>query len=68
MMTVVGELVGAAEIGRMFGVGPQRVQQLTARDDFPEPVGDLIMGRVWREADVRAWAAAKGRTIAEDEV
>jgi predicted DNA-binding transcriptional regulator AlpA len=54
-------LVGAAEIAAMLGVSRQRVQQLIARPDFPEPVVVLAMGKVWETKDVRAWAKARGR-------
>lgn len=63
MMTDVDHLVGAAEIGRMLGVSRQRVTQLTAREDFPEPEVVLAMGKVWRTEDVRRWAEAQGRQI-----
>jgi Prophage CP4-57 regulatory protein (AlpA). len=66
MMTAVDELVGAAEIGRMFGVGRARVYQLTSRADFPAPAHEFAMGKVWRTAEVRAWAEARGRTVLDD--
>jgi hypothetical protein len=57
-------LVGSAEIGVMFGVGRQRVQQLISRDDFPEPEVSLAMGKVWDRRKVEAWARDHGRTLA----
>lgn len=54
-------LVGTYEIAALLGVSRQRVQQLAAGRDFPRPVAVLHMGKVWREADVRAWAEARGR-------
>jgi predicted DNA-binding transcriptional regulator AlpA len=54
-------LVGAAEIAAMLGVSRQRVQQLISRPDFPAPAVTLAMGKVWRTADVQAWAKASGR-------
>ncbi|RSM66641.1 DNA-binding protein [Amycolatopsis sp. WAC 01376] len=62
----IGELVGGAEIGRLFGVGRQRVYQLTSRDDFPEPVERLAMGNVWRTDDVRKWARDHDRVMPGD--
>jgi hypothetical protein len=56
-------LVGAAEIGDMFGVSRQRVTQLTARADFPPPVQELRMGKVWDFDAVAAWAKRTGRTV-----
>lgn len=67
MVFDVGELAGAAEIRRMFGgVSRQRVQQIVNRKDFPEPFDVLDMGKVWRRADVEAWAQGHGRAIHED--
>lgn len=45
----------------MLGVSRQRVQQLISRPDFPEPDAVLAMGKVWKRADVLAWAKAHGR-------
>lgn len=51
----------------MLGVGRQRVQQLISRDDFPEPEVTLAMGKVWKRADIEAWARDHGRALADDE-
>jgi prophage regulatory protein len=56
-------LVGAQEIGRMLGVNRQRVSQLAAADDFPEPLAVLAMGKVWAADDVEKWARNRGRTL-----
>lgn len=66
MVFAVHHLVGSAEIGRMLGVSRQRVQQLISRDDFPKPEVVLDMGKVWKRADVEAWAKAHGRTVEDD--
>jgi prophage regulatory protein len=47
--------MGAREIEVRLGVSRQRVQQLTARADFPAPYDELAMGKVWRIEDVEAW-------------
>jgi predicted DNA-binding transcriptional regulator AlpA len=39
----------------MLGVSRQRVQQLAARSDFPQPVAELAQGKVWVLADIEAW-------------
>jgi predicted DNA-binding transcriptional regulator AlpA len=57
--------VGAQEIGRMLGVNRQRVNQLAALPDFPEPVQVLAMGKVWAAPDVERWAKRRGRVIHE---
>jgi predicted DNA-binding transcriptional regulator AlpA len=56
-----GDLVGVTEIGDLFGVSRQRADQLTRTERFPEPVAVLSAGRIWRRADVEAWARATGR-------
>lgn len=48
-------LVGTGEIQKCLKLSRQRVQQLAERADFPEPYQELLMGRVWRKADVDAW-------------
>lgn len=47
------------------GISRQRVQQLISSDDFPAPEAELDMGKVWKRADVVAWAVAHGREIAD---
>ena len=66
MFPVMHHLVGAQEIGAMLGVSRQRVQQLAARDDFPQPEVTLAMGKVWKRADVEAWARDHGRMLADE--
>jgi len=61
----VGEWAGQAEIAYLLGVSRQRVQQLVARPDFPKPDIELSMGRIWRTARVREWAAQHGRDLNE---
>lgn len=64
MITGMHHLVGAAEIGKLFGgISRQRVQQIVSRPDFPAPVADLAMGKVWESADVVRWARNHGRTV-----
>jgi prophage regulatory protein len=65
MVVAVHHLVGSQEIERMLGVSRQRVQQLIAQPDFPEPDVKLAMGKVWKRAEVAAWAQAHGRDVAE---
>lgn len=54
-------LVGAAEIAVMLGVSRQRVHQLAASDNFPEPVANLTAGTIWLREDVEEWARQTGR-------
>lgn len=55
------EYMGSAEIAALFDVTRQRVQQLINKPDFPAPVADLAMGKVWRTEDVRAWGVKTNR-------
>jgi prophage regulatory protein len=48
-------LVGAHEIRDLLGVSRQRVYQLAARSDFPQPVATLAQGKIWSLSDVEAW-------------
>lgn len=61
MILSVHHLMGAAEIGRLFGISRQRVQQLVTRPDFPAPAADLTMGKVWHTEDVRRYGINAGR-------
>lgn len=62
-MSVVDELATGGDIARRLGVSRERVRQLAQRDDFPEPLGRLGRGQVWRWADVEAWAHETGREV-----
>lgn len=66
MLHTMHHLVGAQEIGEMFGVGRARVYQLTQHPTFPKPVAVLGMGKVWHTEDVRRWAQERGREIHND--
>jgi prophage regulatory protein len=57
----LGDLVGVTEIGDLLGVSRQRADQLTHSAGFPEPVATISAGRIWRRADVEAWARETGR-------
>jgi predicted DNA-binding transcriptional regulator AlpA len=49
--------VSVAEIAQLLGVMRQRVNQLMhERDDFPTPLAELAIGKVWRRSDIEAWA------------
>jgi prophage regulatory protein len=57
----VEDLVGVTEIGEMLGVSRQRADQLSRTEGFPEPIGTIAAGRIWRLVDVEAWARETGR-------
>lgn len=55
MFTLMGAWMGQYEIADRLGVTRQRVQQLTARVDWPEPKIVLAMGKIWATDDIEAW-------------
>ena len=55
------DLVTASEIGRRLGVSRQRIAQLAAREDFPDPIGQLGKYTVFRWRDVERWNARTER-------
>lgn len=55
------DLMGIAEIRTLLGISRQRADQLARRPDFPRPVAELAMGKVWDGNDVRKWAKKDGR-------
>ncbi len=65
MLMVVDVLVGSAEITELLGLSRARTFQITSSPDFPAPVQELKMGKVWRLTDVQAWARRTGRTLHE---
>jgi len=67
MFTDVGVLMGQYEIADRLGVTRQRVQQLIARPDWPEPYEVLAMGKVWRTEDIERWISDHRPDIAETE-
>ena len=60
--TELEDLVTGSEAARRLGVSRQRLQQLAARPDFPDPLGVLGRANVWRDADIAAWAAEHDRS------
>lgn len=55
------------EIADLLGVSPQRVHQLMQRRDFPAPVAELAIGKVWERAAIVEWAQATGRLHGDDD-
>jgi hypothetical protein len=51
-------LVGVAEAAELLGWDKRRVATYVERGSFPAPVASLASGRVWRRADVEAFARA----------
>ena len=61
--TMERRLVGAAELITVLGVSRHRAYEICRHPGFPEPVADLVMGKVWELADVQRWADERGRTL-----
>ena len=56
-------LVGRGELRRLFGVSATRTIQIADRPDFPSPLDELSVGKIWALDDVIAWAERTGRTL-----
>ncbi|MDG4831558.1 DNA-binding protein [Solwaraspora sp. WMMD1047] len=52
---MVNLVYGHAELGERLRVSRQRLAEITARPDFPEPIDNLKSGRVWLKADIERW-------------
>lgn len=56
-------LVGRAELRKMLGVSHTRTIQISERADFPPPMDQLSVGKIWLLDDVIAWAEGVGRQL-----
>lgn len=61
------ELVGVAEAADLLGWDKRRIFTYLGRGSFPAPVAALASGRVWRRADIEAFAAARAERDRERE-
>jgi prophage regulatory protein len=53
------DFVGFRELPQLLGVSRTSAARYSNRPDFPEPAERLASGRIWRRADVEAWAKKK---------
>lgn len=51
----VEELASIREVAEILGVPRRTASRYAERDDFPEPLDTLAVGRVWRRADIEKW-------------
>ncbi|HXF36421.1 MAG TPA: helix-turn-helix domain-containing protein, partial [Actinomycetota bacterium] len=58
---VMPALAGVSEAARILGWDRRRVSTYVRRGSFPPPVAELAGGRVWRRADVEAFARTRRR-------
>jgi len=56
-------LLGRGELRKLFGVSHTRTIQIAERPDFPPPLDELSVGKIWALDDVVAWAERAGRTL-----
>lgn len=63
LLDVKVELVGPAELTQMLGVSRTRFVQIVGAPGFPEPLAELVMGKIWDLAEIREWAAQSGREL-----
>ena len=53
---MVVPLVAIPEIATMLGVSRQRASKIIhSYENFPEPVAELSIGRIWKRSDVQRW-------------
>lgn len=60
VVEVVPELVGVAEAAALLGWDKRRIFTYLGRGSFPDPLAALASGRVWRRADIEAFARTRG--------
>ena len=58
---VSSNVVGVTEAARLLGWDRRRVATYVERGAFPDPIAHLASGRVWRRADVEAFATSRRR-------
>lgn len=56
-------VVARAELRALLGVSDARVGQLIASGNFPPPLAELTVGRVWATDKVVAWCETNGRRV-----
>jgi prophage regulatory protein len=55
------ELLGLHEIAEHYAISRQLAAKWTRRSDFPQPIAELAMGKVWDAGQVTAWAKKHDR-------
>ena len=57
------EVIALAELTRMLGVTKTRAMQISRKPDFPAPLGELSVGRIWAYDAVVEFCRATGRRV-----
>ena len=56
-------VVALAELTQMLGVTKNRAMQVSKKSDFPAPVAELSVGRVWSYEAVLEFCERTGRKV-----
>lgn len=54
----LNELASLAEVATILGVPKRTAARYVDRADFPTPIDELDVGRIWRIQDVKRWGDA----------
>ena len=57
------EVVALAELTQMLGVTKNRAMQISRKPDFPVPLGELSVGRIWSYDAVVEFCRTTGRRV-----
>jgi hypothetical protein len=63
MMSFPPQVIALAELTQMLGVTKNRAMQISRKADFPVPLGDLSVGRIWSYEAVAEFCEATGRKV-----
>ena len=63
MMGSPPQVIALAELTQMLGVSKNRAMQVSRKSDFPAPLGDLSVGRIWSYEAVVEFCEATGRRV-----
>jgi hypothetical protein len=56
-------VVALAELTQMLGVTKNRAMQVSKKSDFPTPVAELSVGRIWSYEAVVEFCESTGRKV-----
>lgn len=56
-----GPLIDRREVEALAGIRRSQIDELMAAGKFPRPIKRSRNTRLWRQAEVERWIAAKGR-------
>ena len=57
------QVIALAELTQMLGVTKTRAMQISRKSDFPAPLGELSVGRIWSYDAVVEFCRATGRQV-----